>query len=229
MSVDDFAAAIGFTAREPHLWDAARTHPSFVNEHPDQGPGYERLEFLGDALIGAAVAQVLVDERPGFSPGQLTFMRSALVRKPALASWGNDHDLRRFIRIGGTAQGVDHVGWKSIVADVTEAVHAVIYLEQGWSALVEFVRAGIASDIPDYESTRRELEPKSVLQEYLAEQQIEPAYKSHDDTDARVVAEVRFGQHVVTEFGRSKRAAEVAVARKALNIHFPHVDRDSSS
>lgn len=212
------AAALGVEIGDTALWLSALTHPSFTHEHPDAGHSYERLEFLGDALIGAAAAEILYDKCATSPPGELTFLRSVLVRRERLAEWAKTLPLRELVRFGKGAQRLDEQGLDTALADVAEALVAVIYLERGAETVRDVVRRGIARVIPSYAEARLQFEPKNVLQERLAAQGIEsPSYKVVEDAPDAVTVEVGWRGGSARGTARSKREASVIAARAAVD------------
>lgn len=217
--LDDLAAALGVEVGDPSLWRRALTHSSWVHEHPEDGPDYERLEFLGDALLAAAAADILVELRPDASEGELSFLRSWIVRRDRLADWASTLPIDGLLRLGRGASRLDQAGRRRILADVAEAILAVVHCEGGYEAVRRVVAGGPAANIPDYDSARAEHEPKSVLQERLAASGLgAPVYEllGRDDESFRV--RVRWGAtgNAVAE-GRNRREAESAAARRALD------------
>ena len=218
-ALDQLAAALGVRVLDAGRWREALTHSSWVHEHPGAGRDYERLEFLGDALLAAATAQVLMELRPTASEGELSFLRSLVVRRDNLADWASRLPLEPCLRLGKGAARLGAAGRASILADVAEALLAVVHLEHGWEALVAAVAAGPAADIPDYEVARLEYEPKSVLQERLvAAGQGTPQYDVVEHTDDGFHVRVRWGAlGSAAAHGRNRREAESAAARRALD------------
>ena len=211
------AAALGIFPKNETLWLEALTHPSFAHEHPELGDSYERLEFFGDALIGAAVAEILYTQRHNSPPGELTFLRSVLVRREHLAAWARTLPLTEAIRFGKGAQSLDEHGKNTALSDVAEALVAVVFIECGHGAVVELLQRTVAKEIPSFTEARVLFEPKNVLQEKLALASIDsPVYVVVDDAEAVVTVEVRWQGGSASGSGRSKRDASVAAARAAL-------------
>ncbi len=218
-ALNHVAAALGVRVLDASRWREALTHSSWAHEHPGEGRDYERLEFLGDALLAAAAAQVLMQLRPAASEGELSFLRSLVVRRENLAAWAARLPLVPCLRLGRGAARLGAAGRASILADVAEALLAVVHLEHGWTALVAAVAAGPAADIPDYEVARLEHEPKSVLQERLvASGQGAPQYEVLERAEDGFHVRVRWGSSgSAAAQGRNRREAESAAARRALD------------
>ena len=129
---------IGFTGA-PELLLQALTHPSYAHEHPPAAHN-ETLAFLGDAALGLAVAEVLVERDRGAGPGDLTVRRAGIVSTRGLATWARVLGVDAGVRLGrGEAQ---HGGREkeSVLASAIEAVAAALYLADGLAAVLRLVR-----------------------------------------------------------------------------------------
>ncbi len=123
-------ARLGHAFRDPDLLVRALTHPSYAHEHPPSAHN-EALAFLGDAVLGLAVAELLAARAPGDGAGPLTQRRAALVSAPSLAGWATRLDLPAELRLGrGEEQGGGR-GKESILATAFEAVLGALYLDGG--------------------------------------------------------------------------------------------------
>lgn len=198
--------------------DEALTHASFANEA--SAPNNQRLEFLGDAVLGLCVSEMLVAAHPEADEGKLTRMRAALVNAEALAAWARSVDLGAGIALGrGATLGTEREQ-TNVLADAAEALVAAVYEAHGLTgarALVgEIVRERLA------ETALATPDPKSALQERVqASGMAAPTYRvvgvrgaPHDQVFEVevVVAERALGRGE----GRSKRIAERAAAAAAL-------------
>ncbi len=200
-------------------FDEALTHPSFANE--SNAPDNQRLEFLGDAVLGLCVSELLARTRPEADEGVLTRMRSALVNAEALARWARSVNLGDALALGKGARAGSEREQTNVLADAVEAVVASVYEARGIEGarqLVEHVVREPMAAIEDLETR----DPKSLLQERVqAEGHAAPTYRVRDARgaphDRTFEVEVLVGEEVrgVGE-GRSKRLAERAAARAAL-------------
>jgi ribonuclease-3 len=203
----------------PRLAEAL-THSSYANESSE--PDNQRLEFLGDAVLGLCVSEMLSEAHPTADEGALTRMRSALVNAESLAGWARDLELGSCLALGKGARAGNEREQTNVLADAIEALVAAVYQAHGLAgarALVEHVARG-----PMRESERLEVrDPKSLLQETVqARGMPTPAYRvtrtqgpPHEQT---FEVEVFVGDKVLGRGeGRSKRAAERAAAIAALN------------
>ncbi len=122
--------AIGYQFESAELRDEALTHSSYTAEHPGS-PDYERLEFLGDAVLQLAVTRYLYAAMSDASEGEMTLVRAGVVSEPTLAAIGKGWGVSEAVRLG---RGEELSGGRdkdSIVSDVVEALLGVVYLEAG--------------------------------------------------------------------------------------------------
>ena len=199
--------------------DEALTHPSFANECG--GRSYQRLEFLGDAVLGLCVSELLASAYPEADEGQLTRMRSALVNAEALAAWARRLDLGACIALGrGATVGTEREQTK-VLADSIEAVLAAVYDARGLEGARSLVRDAL-SDLLAKADLLSVLDPKSELQQRVqADGMTAPTYRVRDVRGAGpeqvFEVEVMVGEQAVARGqGRSKRLAERAAALAAL-------------
>ncbi len=221
--------ALGVRFNDPGLLALALTHRSIVNEHPEAQLGdNERLEFLGDAVLGAAVADELYRAFPAEPEGSLTHMRISLVRRESLARWARRLDLGSYLTLG---RGEEQRGGReraSILASTFEAVLGAVYLDQGYervravvAPLVAEALAGTADTEPVRPSPRAP-DAKSELQRQVQSRYGElPVYRllAVEGPEHRPAfrVEVRVVDRIVAEGrGSSKQAAEQDAARRAL-------------
>jgi ribonuclease-3 len=211
------ATLVGLDADAPQL-EEALTHPSYSNERRDL-PDNQRLEFLGDAVLGFCVGELLFVREPNANEGVLTRMRAQLVSADALSVWAREHELSKALRLGRGAEAAGLGDATNVLADAVEALVAAVFLSRGLDAARALCRS-IAE--PVLQTAGAELDPKSELQERLqAQSGVAPSYElvetdgpPHDRT-FRV--EVRHQGVLLGEGrGKSKRTAERAAATQAL-------------
>ncbi len=199
-------------------FEEALTHPSFANE--SAVPDNQRLEFLGDAVLGLCVAETLVRLHPDADEGKLTRMRAALVNGNALADWARRVNIGACLAFGKGAKLSSERERTSVLADATEALVAAVYEERG----LDGARALVAEMIRDSLSRSDRLgarDPKSELQERVqAAGRPAPTYRIVETRglphDAVFVVEVVMEGAVARGEGTSKRMAERAAAEAAL-------------
>jgi len=209
----------------------ALTHPSFANEAAVADN--QRLEFLGDAVLGLCVSEMLVTRYPEADEGKLTRMRSALVNAEALASWARRVDLGASIALGrGAEQGAER-DQTSVLADAAEAVIAAVYEAcglEGARALVLDVVGGLFDNAEALELR----DPKSALQERVQTRGLPaPTYRvvAVQGPPHAQVFEVEVAYELGLQArgsGRSKRLAERAAAAAALATLAPPPEKAES-
>ncbi len=213
---------LGHRFRDLVLLARALTHPSYVNEHPEDTVGdNQRLEFLGDAVIDFIAAAWVYRSYTDFDEGRMTRLRVALVRTETLASFARVAGLGGALRLG---RGEEEAGGRrreAILCDAFEAVVGAIYLDAGMGAARSAVEPFLG---PAAESTLLEAadqDAKSRLQEWSQrELKVTPRYRVVDtrgpDHAKTFVAEVVIGEAAVGQgTGPSKQAAEQAAAEAA--------------
>lgn len=211
---------LGYVFQDKRYLEHALTHSSYANEHRGAGlTSNERLEFLGDSVLGMVVAEYLFRAHPDMPEGELTRTRAALVREGSLYEVAETLKLGRYLRLG---RGEDAGGGRtrpSILADATEATLAAVYLDGG----IEPVRAIIQKFILDKEREKAvDRDYKTALQEFvqrtpgqvIAYQLIDELGPDHDRVF--VMEASVSGQAVGQGRGRTKKEAEQFAARAAL-------------
>jgi ribonuclease-3 len=199
--------------------DEALTHPSFANESGTRDN--QRLEFLGDAVLGLCISEELALAHPEADEGELTRMRSALVNADALAAWARDVGLGQCLAMGRGARSSAEREQTNVLADAVEAVVAAVY-EGGGLAAARALVAEIARGPFASLETLSARDPKSELQERIqASGRAAPRYRvvasvgpAHDPT---FEVEVFVDDTVLARgSGKSKRVAERDAAARAL-------------
>lgn len=214
---------MGISFNDALLLEQALVHSSFVNENPAQVPkSNERLEFLGDAILGLVIAEELYQNIPDASEGEMTDLRAVLVRGDTLAR------VARAIRLGDhlyLGKGEEANGGRdktTNLAGALEAVIATIFLDQGFAAARKCTLRLFQSELRRAASQGTETNYKSRLQESVqAGGGGTPAYyvtrTEGPDHNRSFTVEVRSGDTVLGKgTGRSKKLAETEAARSAL-------------
>jgi ribonuclease-3 len=207
--------------RHDHLLLQAVTHSSWVQEHPEAGrDSNERLEFLGDAVVGLAVASYLYSRFPGAREGELSRLKAAVVGEGALAGAARRLGLGELLYLGRGEEQSGGASRPALLADVFEAVCAALYLDSGWQRARDFVIAQLAPAV-ERALRRGTGDYKSALQEVVQEHGGSVSYRvvAEEGPDhARVfTVEVLVDGRVAGRGrGRSKKAAEQEAARVAL-------------
>lgn len=220
-------AALGLEPRGLDLYRLALTHRSLLHELAAQQPGRalpasnERLEFLGDAVLGLVVARDLYDDYPHAQEGPLTSWRVALVRAERLVAWAREIDLGSYLYLGA-GERITEGSRDRMLAGAFEALIGAIALDLGLEAARDFVRRFARRDLADVLAHPEPANPKGRLQELLQERhRLGPSYRivAADGPDhARIfTAEALLGDDVIgSGAGLSKRDAEQAAAADAL-------------
>lgn len=206
----------GVSFSDPALLDRALTHRSAGQAN------YERLEFLGDALINAVVSIELYARYPRAPEGDLTRLRASLIRESSLAELARRIDLSDYLRMGGGELKSGGYRRESILADTLEALVAAVYLDGGWDSCQKLVR-DLFADAFDAVDLSASKDAKTRLQEWLQGRGLPlPEYllvdtvgKDHDKT-FRVACRIGDAQLMAEAEGRSRKSAEQAAATAVL-------------
>ena len=214
---------LGIRFRNPTLLREALTHTSYVNENPcEVTADNERLEFLGDAVLGLVVAEELYHRYPSAREGELTAMRASLVKTETLAHVARRLQLGSHLFLG---KGEEASGGRDRIANLCAALEAVIgatFLDSGLEVTRTLVASLLGDAFQALRETRITRDAKSLLQERVqARLHCTPIYRlvseSGPDHAKQFVVEVVVGDRVVGQGqGSNKQAAEQAAAQTAL-------------
>lgn len=213
---------IGYTFRDPMLLENALTHSSYAHEGNRGLKSNERLEFLGDSVLGFITAGYLFRHGTG-EEGELTRLRAALVCEKALSSYARKIGLGECLLLGRGEQRGGGANRPSILADAFEAVIAAIYLDGGLQPAEEFILPFIKEEMThrrqpqfkDYKTTLQEIVQQNPEEhvEYVL------TGESGPDHDKKFMVEVHLNSNVIgSGRGRSKKEAEQQAAREALRL-----------
>ncbi len=216
-SLDALALRLGLSP-ESELLALAVTHSSYAAEHDCESN--ERLEFLGDAVVDLAIADVIVHEYPGLNEGASSVLRSRVVNEDSLAGAATRLELASYMRIGRGVAKEHGLERPSILADAFEAVVAALYLERGYEAARSFVQEALADDVTRASSAPDTLDAKTRLRQWSEAAGLGvPVYTvvaSGPSHDTRFDATVSVGAALrATGRGRSKKRAETEAAEAA--------------
>lgn len=215
---------MGYFFNDRSLLQNALCHRSYVNENQASCKvDNERLEFLGDAVLGLCIGHLLMEKSPLKNEGELSKLRSNLVSEPALAGVARLIDLGRFIRLGkgeALSRGFDK---NSILSDAFEAVIAAVYLDAGFETVYQLTNDLFSESLEKILSKEKICDYKSLLQEFAQEQGcITPQYVVLNETgpDHNKTFEICLDLFGVksTGLGKTKKAAEQDSAKNALKI-----------
>jgi ribonuclease-3 len=214
------AELFGIPPDAPHVQEAL-THPSYANEQ-GLGPHNQRLEFLGDAVLGLCVTELLFKRFPNADEGVLTSIRAQLVNTDALADWAREQQISEALLLGRGAEGSKLRASDNVLADFVEALIAATYLDAGLDAARSICTRLVEPRLELLASSRARLDPKTELQQrFQALGGTAPTYSVVDSGgpahDRWFVVRVRLGENWGAEGrGRSKRLAEREAARLTL-------------
>ncbi len=220
--IEKFEKLIGYTFRDKALIIQAFTHSSFVNEQKiNKKPDYERLEFLGDAILEMISSAYLFRSFPDKKEGEMSKMRASLVCEGALAYDAAALGIKDYIQLGKGEESTGGRNKESIIADVMEAVIGALFLDGGIEESKRFIDAYILSNI---EAVQMFVDSKSILQEIaqgenLGEVRYEICGESGPEHDKIFEVRVFVGADNLGEgTGKTKKAAEQQAAYKAILV-----------
>jgi len=212
---------IGYAFEDPTLLKSALTHSSYANENKKSGAfSNERLEFLGDSVLGVTVSSLIYKNKPDMPEGQMTRLRAELVCEKSLAKLAESFNLGEYLRLG---RGEENGGGRtrpSILADAFEAVLAAIYLDGGFEPVTKLIAKHLT---PRAEFMQLEnYDYKTALQEVIQETVGQTlSYHTTDESGPdhmkSFTVEVRLNGELIGQgSGKSKKEAEQAAAQSAL-------------
>ncbi len=215
--------ALGFSFRDLTLLEQAIIHSSYINENPGFAlVSNERLEFLGDAILGFIVAEKLYQDFPELAEGEMSKLRSVLVRRDTLAHVAGTIRLGDYLYLGKGegASGGRHK--PANLAGALEAVIGAVFLDQSLATTRDFVLKLLDEELQKVIRQGAEIDYKSRLQELIQSRyQSTPGYRlvaaTGPDHDKRFTVEVIAGEAVLGRgSGKSRKMAETEAARLAL-------------
>ena len=224
MLTQELENALGYHFHNVTLLQNALTHSSFANERWQNSLlSNERLEFLGDAVLGVTVAEYLYRNFPNLPEGDLSRTRADLVCEKTLA---NGLGLGKFLRLGHGEEQNGGRSRDSILADATEAVIAAAYLDGGWEAAREIIHRLILNQKPEVRHPHN-VDYKTMLQELIQQKKdqvltyVLTGESGPDHAKEFSVEVLRNGEKVGSGSGSSKKRAEQAAAQAAIQTLYP--------
>lgn len=219
----ELAQSLGYPDMDPFLLHLALCHSSYANEREDcESFGNERLEFLGDAIVGYTVTEMLYNHHPTLREGQLSKIKSIVVSKRILAQRTIELGLGKYLLLG---KGEEQTGGRtrfSILGNLFESIVGAVHLSCGIEASKRFVLDQLEEEIEKAVRGESIVDYKSMLQEYVQKESgVLPAYRMvtaagpDHDKDFMVDVFVR-DKRVGRGEGKSKKRAEKAAAADAL-------------
>ncbi len=220
--ITKFENAIGYTFRDKNLLIQAFTHSSFVNEQRiNKKADYERLEFLGDAVLEMISSAFLFRKYPDKKEGEMSKIRASLVCEPALAYAAEQLNIKSYIQLGKGEEATGGRNKESIISDVVESIIGALFLDGGIEESKRFIDAYI---LTNEESMQMFNDSKSVLQEIVQGQDIgqiryEICGESGPEHDKIFEVCVFVGDKKMGEgTGKTKKAAEQKAAYQAILV-----------
>jgi ribonuclease III len=221
MALSDFQQVLGVKFNDLSLLHQALTHSSRVNEKKGSASN-ERLEFLGDAVLGLIIAEKLYYDFPDYTEGEMTQIRAALVRSGTLFRVAKSINLGDYLFLG---KGEETSGGREKMTNLESALEAIIaavYLDQGLPEAKSLILKLLTPEIEKATGKSPDIDYKSKLQEIMQRKyHAAPSYELVDTTgpehDRYFIAEARLGERVLGRgTGRSKKSAETEAAKAAL-------------
>ena len=218
--LEELEQKIGYSFQDKRLLKQALTHSSFANEQKiNKYDDYERLEFLGDAVLELVSSEFLFREHAKMTEGQLTRMRASMVCEQALAYCAKEFGLENYILLG---KGEEMTGGRtkdSIISDVMEAIIGALYVDNGMEVAKDYIHRFILSDL---EHKQLFYDAKTILQERVQQKNqgtlhYELIREEGPDHDKMFVIEAKIDDKTIgAGQGRTKKAAEQQAAYEAL-------------
>jgi ribonuclease-3 len=219
--VSELISQLGIRPRKISLYERAVTHPSYHVESHGLDNDYERLEFMGDAIISLVVAELIYRSHPDFDQGMMSKTRAKLVQTSGLVVLAQSLQLAEYIRVGHSMTKTAVLESKNILEDVFEALMGAIYIDQGFKIAKKIL-------LPLFEKTVQDIDVEGItdyktrLQEaFQAEHRESVTYKVEEESgpahDRHFVVSVSYdGQVLGRGSGSTKKDAEQKAACDAL-------------
>lgn len=227
---------LGIAFSNKGLLDQALTHTSALSPNKRIAQSYQRLEFLGDRVLGLVIVDMLISSFAKADEGELSIRLNALVRRETCAAVANDLGVSDFIRLGESEARAGGAKKQAILADICESLVGAIYLDQGLAAAQQFVVKHWGTRLST--NVRAVRDAKTALQEWMqaqakpAPQYIEQSRTGPDHAPLFVIRAELEGLAPETAEGTSKKVAEHRAAEKILlreKVWQPHKDADGQN
>lgn len=227
----DIEELLNYSFKDKELLVLAFIHRSYVNENRQVTEHNERLEFLGDSVLGLLVADYLYATLPGTPEGELSYLRSRLVEASACVTYAEVLGIKRYLIMGKGERMNDGRGRESIMSDLFEAIIGAIYLDGGLEAVRAFLFSKLKESFDSILKTPIQ-NWKALLQDYSQKKfQQPPVYElikeSGPEHNKTFEVSVALNNKVAgIGIGESKKEAQQAAAKEALNHLGNDVDKD---
>ena len=222
INVDELKQVLNIDINDASYYELALTHPSYNGDAKTKHKDYERLEFIGDAVLGFVCGDLVYKKHPQMDEGLLSKLRSFLVRKESLSNYARKMHFENYIKVGHSISKSAVVASNNILEDVFEALVGAIYNDKGFEVVYEYVKNIIIHDVLTLDLDVL-TDHKSKLQELMASEQrdtvtyvtIDEKGPAHDKT---FTVNVLYNGIVLgTGEGKSKKEAEERAAKAALD------------
>ncbi len=221
-NVCDLLKKLHITYKDIAIYEQALTHPSYNGEVNTKHQDYEKLEFMGDAVLGYVTADLVYKNRPEMSEGNLTKLRSVLVSTKPLAAYARKIHLDEYVRIGHSITQTQVKESDKILENVFESLVGAIYLDAGLNSAYRFIKKVLLNDILSYDADNLTDYKTKLQEEIQAEHRDAVQYvtvsQSGPAHDRTFTVQVRYNDIILgTGTGKSKKKAEEMAAKDALS------------
>lgn len=222
--LEELESKLGYKFKDQVLLLRAITHSSYANENKDMEGDNEKLEFLGDSVLGLIITHLLMDEFPHSSEGKLSQLKASIINEEDLAKVSKEMDFGQYILLGKGEEASQGREKKSILSDCLEAVVGAIYLDGGFEEVFTLVKRHFFPLIQEIKMNGLKKDYKSEFQAYMQNMFKEaPKYvlskELGPEHDKSFEVEVFFRERVIARgVGKSKKEAEQRAAEEALKL-----------
>ena len=221
-NVSDLLKKLHITYKNLAIYEQALTHPSYNGDANTKHQDYEKLEFMGDSVLGYVTADLVYKNRPEMSEGDLTKLRSVLVSTKPLAAYARKINLDEYVRIGHSITANQVKESDKILENVFESLIGAIYLDAGLKAAYRFIKYILLKDIKSYDADNLTDYKTKLQEEIQAEHRDAVQYvtisQSGPAHDRTFTVQVKYNDIVLgTGTGKSKKKAEEMAAKDALS------------
>ncbi len=221
INVDELKQVLSVDINDASYYELALTHPSCNGDAKTKHNDYQRLEFMGDAVLGFVCVDLVYNSHPDMGEGLLSKLRSYLVRKESLSNYARRMHLEKFIKVGHSISKNAIVASNNILEDVFEALVGAIYLDKGFEVVYNYLKNILLhyilnTDIDvltDYKSKLQEL-MQSEQRDAVSYETVDETGPAHDKTFT--VNVLLDGIALGSGVGKSKKEAEQKAAKSAL-------------
>ena len=225
LSPREYARRLALPIDDMLLLSRALTHRSYLNEHPEALEDNERLEFLGDSILGFVIAEALFDKFSDASEGVLSRLRANLVNQSSLADLARLHQFGDFLLLGSGELKSGGFRRESILSDALEAVIGALYLDQGIDVCKQWVKGLFQEKLQSLSLDNWQKDPKTQLQELMQSKKLDlPEYTlitmsglQHEQV-FKVKCTIPLLKDACIGTGVSRKRAEQAAAEKMLQL-----------